>query len=144
MQRVELSRHLNVPAERAYEFITDMRNWRSFFPGFIALDPTSRCGTAGDVARLTSKLMGRERRVEITFERFETNTSFAYSSRQDGLPVAHHERKFTPDRDGCMFDLAVAYEPRSGLQGLLDRVVLRAAVRRLLQRTVDALELVLT
>jgi len=36
--------------------------------------------------------------------------------------------------------LSVAYEARRGLRGVVDRVVLKQAVRRLLQQTLDALE----
>jgi hypothetical protein len=35
------------------------------------------------------------------------------------------------------------YEARSGLQGLVDRVVLPSAVRRLLRKTLDALDVAL-
>lgn len=143
VERVVISRHFGVPAERAYAFITDMRNWSRFFPGFVSLDPESRCSAPGDVASLTTKLFGRERRVQLTFERFEPNRSFAYTSRQEGLPDAHHERTFTADGDGFTFNLSVAYEARPGLRGLVDRVVLTPAIRRLLRRTLDALEVAL-
>jgi len=59
---------------------------------------------------------------------------------QEGLPVAHHERTFTAEGDGFTFNLSVAYEARRGLRGVVDRVVLKQAVRRLLQQTLDALE----
>jgi len=61
---------------------------------------------------LTSKLLGRDRHVQLTLERIDPNRSFSY-------------------------------EPRRGLRGLVDRTVLRSAVRRLLARTVDALEVAL-
>jgi carbon monoxide dehydrogenase subunit G len=141
--RIEMSRHFGVPAERAYAFITDMRNWSRFFPGFVSLDPESRFTAPGDVASLTSKLLGRERHVQLTFERMEPNRSFAYTSRQEGLPDAYHERTFMADGDGFTFNLSVTYEARPGLQGLVDRVVLPSAVRRLLRRTLDALEVAL-
>ena len=143
MQRIEVSRHFGVPAERGYAFITDMRNWSRFFPGFIALDPESRCSAPGDVASLTTKLFGRERRVRLTFERMEPNRSFSYVSRQDGLPDAYHERTFISDGDGFTFKMSVTYTARPGVRGLVDRVVLTPAVRRLLRRTLDALEVAL-
>jgi carbon monoxide dehydrogenase subunit G len=143
VERIEVSRHFNIPAERAYAFITDMRNWSRFFPGFVSLDPESRCSAAGDVASLTTKLFGRERHVQLTFERLEPNRSLAYTSRQEGLPDAHHERTFTADGNGFTFNMSVAYEARSGLRGVGDRLVLKPAVRRLLRRTLDALDVAL-
>jgi carbon monoxide dehydrogenase subunit G len=143
MERVEASRHFGVPAERAFAFITDTRNWAQFFPGFVALDPTSRFAVPGDVASLTSKILGRDRRVYLTLERIDPNRSFSYTSRQEGLPDAHHERTFTPEGEGFRFGLSVSYQPRRGLRGLVDRIVLRPAVRRLLARTLDALEVAL-
>lgn len=143
MERVRYSRHFDVPAERAYAYTTDLRNLSRFLPGFVSMDASSRAERAGDVAHLRMRLLGRERAVQITFERFELNRSFAYTSRQEGLPAAHHERSFTPDGRGFRFDMSVAYEPRNGVLGLIDRLVVKRAVRRLLRRTADELELAL-
>lgn len=140
VQRIEVSRHYGIPVARGYAFVTDVRNWSQFFPGFIALDPESRWTAAGDVASLTTKLLGRTRRVTLTLERIEPHHDFSYTSTQEGLPVAHHERTFTAEGDGFTFNLSVAYEARRGLRGVVDRVVLKQAVRRLLQQTLDALE----
>jgi uncharacterized protein YndB with AHSA1/START domain len=139
MEHIEISRHFNVPAERAYGFVTDPHNWPRFIPGLISVDPVARYAAPGDTAAMTTKLLGRQRRVEMTIERLEPNRYFAYSSRQDGLPVAHHERIFSPDADGFTLKMSVAYEARSGIRGLLDRILVTPAVRRLFVRTLDAL-----
>jgi hypothetical protein len=47
------------------------------------------------------------------------------------------------DGDGFNFNLSVTYEARPSLQGLVDRFVLPSAVRRLLRRTLDALDVAL-
>ena len=78
--------------------------------------------------------------LSLTLERIEPHHDFSYTSTQEGLPVAHHERTFTAEGDGFTFNLSVAYEARRGLRGVVDRVVLKQAVRRLLQQTLDALE----
>src|SRR5438105_11443870 len=130
VQRIQTSRHFRVSAERAYGFITDMRNWSTSFPGFVALDSESRWTAVGDVASLTTELFGRKRHVQLTLDRIEPNRVFSYTSRQEGLPDAHHERTFSADSGGFTFHLSVTYEPRPGLQGIADRIVLRSAVRR--------------
>jgi hypothetical protein len=56
------------------------------------------------------------------------------------LPDASHERHFWPDGDGFVYGLAVEYEPRRGIAGLLDRILLRRGIRRAFERTFDALE----
>ena len=78
--------------------------------------------------------------LSLTLERIEPHHDFSYTSTQEGLPVAHHERTFTAEGDGFAFNLSVAYEARRGPQGVVDRVVLEQAVRRLLQQTLDVLE----
>src|SRR2546421_10942506 len=140
VQRIQASRHFRVSAERASGFITDMRNWSTFFPGFVALDPESRWTAVGDVASLTTELFGRKRHMQLTLDRIEPNRAFSYTSRQEGLPDAHHERTFSADSGGFTFHLSVTYEPRPGLPGIADRILLRSAVRRLLYRTLDALD----
>ena len=68
-------------------------------------------------------------------DRFEPNELVTYRSTQRGLPDAYHERHFDRDGDGFVYGLVVEYEPRSGLQGLLDRSLLRLGIRRAFRRT---------
>ena len=63
-----------------------------------------------------------------------------YTSRQPGLPDARHERHFQPDGDGFVYRLVVEYEPRGGVTGLYDRVVLVRGIRRAFRSTFEALE----
>jgi hypothetical protein len=63
-----------------------------------------------------------------------------YTSTQPGLPDARHERRFEPDGRGFAYRLVVEYEPRAGIAGVFDRVVLAPALRRTLERTLQALE----
>jgi len=58
-----------------------------------------------------------------------------YTSIQPGLPDAHHERRFERDGDGCIYGLVVEYDPRSGIAGLFDRVLLKRGIRRAFERT---------
>lgn len=63
-----------------------------------------------------------------------------YTSTQSGLPDAYHERHFEPDGDGFVYRLVVEYEPRSGIAGLFDSMLVARGIRRAFERTFVALE----
>ena len=63
-------------------------------------------------------------------EKFEPNRLVTYTSTQPGLPDAYHERHFEPEGDGFVYRLVVEYEPRSGIAGAFDRVLLKRGIRR--------------
>src|SRR6266511_3164105 len=113
MQRVEAAHRYDVPVERGFAFITNTANWSKFW---------------------------RERELAMTIRAFEPNRFVSYTSTQPGLPDAYHERHFEPDVDGFVYRLIVEYEPRRGIAGLLDRVLLRRGIRRAFERTFLALE----
>jgi uncharacterized protein YndB with AHSA1/START domain len=138
--RVEASRRFDVSVERGFAFITDTANWSKFWPGYIRLVDGSRWGASGDTARLVTRLLGRERELAMTITAFEPNRLVAYTSTQQGLPDAFHERRFAADGDSFVYGLAVEYEPRRGIAGLFDRILLRRGIRRAFERTFDALE----
>ncbi len=139
MVRVEDTHRYAVPVERGFAFITEPANWARFWPSFVRLDPGSRWGAPGDTARLVTRLLGRERELEMTLTALEPNRLVAYTSRQPGLPDARHERHFEPDGDGFVYRLVVEYEPRGGLRGPYDRVVLVHGIRRAFRSTFEAL-----
>lgn len=140
MTRVEATRRYGVPVERGFAFITDPANWSTFWPGYVRLQPGSEWGASGDTARLVTRMLGRERELTMTIETLEPNRLLTYTSTQRGLPDARHERGFEPDGDGFVYRLAVEYEPRGGLAGIFDRVVLGRGIRRMFDRTFEALE----
>jgi hypothetical protein len=140
VERVEAAHRYDVPLERGFAFITDTANWSKFWPGYVRLEEGSRWGASGDTARLVTRLLGRERELTMTITAFEPNRLVTYSSTQPGLPDAHHERHFEPDGDGFVYRLVVEYEPRRGIAGLLDRILLPRAIRRAFERTFQALE----
>lgn len=140
MTRIEGARHYDVPVERGFAFITDTANWPRFWPGYVRLEEGSRWGAAGDTARLVTKLLGRERLLTMRVTAFEPDRLVTYTSTQPGLPDAAHERHFEPDGAGFVYRLVVEYEPRGGVAGVIDRVVLARGVRRAFQRTFDALD----
>jgi hypothetical protein len=140
MRRVEAAHRFDVPVDRGFAFITNTANWPTFWPGYVRLDEDSRWGATGDVARLVTRLLGRERELTMTIRTFEPNRLVTYTSTQPGLPDAYHERHFEPDGDGFVYRLVVEYEPRGGIAGLLDRALLTRGIRRAFEQTFAALE----
>ena len=140
MKRVEAAHRYAVAVERGFAFITDTANWSKYWPGYVRLEEGSGWGAVGDTARLTTRLFGRERELTMTITAFEQNRLVTYSSTQPGLPDARHERRFEPDGEGFVYRLVVEYEPRSGIAGLFDRLLLARGIRRAFQSTFEALE----
>ena len=138
--RIEGSHRYDVPVHQGFAFITDTANWSKFWPGFVRLEPESTWGAPGDTARLVTRILSRERTLTMTVTTFEPNQLVTYTSTQSGLPDARHERIFEGDGDGFVYRLVVEYEPRAGVAGLLDRLLLPRGIRRAFQQTFAALE----
>jgi hypothetical protein len=56
----------------------------------------------------------------------------------------HHERHFAPADGGFVYRIVVEYEPRAGLRGLYDRLLLQRGVERALRQTVANLDATLS
>jgi len=140
MTRVEAARRFDVPVERGFAFITDTTNWPRFWPGYVRLEDGSSWRGPGDAARLVTRLLGRERLLTMTIRAFEPDRLVTYTSTQPGLPDAYHERHFEPDGDGFVYRLVVEYEPRGGVGGLFDRLLLARGIRRAFESTFAALD----
>jgi Polyketide cyclase / dehydrase and lipid transport len=140
MARVQDARRYDVPVERGFAFITDTANWSKFWPGYVRLEQGSSWGANGDTARLVTRLFGRERELTMTIRTFEANRLVTYTSTQPGLPDAYHERHFEREGHGFVYRLVVVYEPRGGIAGVFDRVLLMRGIRRAFERTFVALE----
>jgi hypothetical protein len=139
MERVEAAHRYDVSVEQGFAYITNPANWSTFWPGFVRLEEGSRWGARGDTARLVTRLVGRERELTMTITAFEANRLVTYTSTQPGLPDAYHERRFEPDGEGFVYRLVVEYEPRGGIAGVFDRVLLARGIRRAFERTFLAL-----
>jgi hypothetical protein len=140
MVRIEAAHRFDVPVERGFAFITDIRNWSRFWPGYVRLEEGSSWGAPGDTARLATRLLGRTRLLTMRITVFEPIRVVTYTSTQAGLPDASHERHFEPDGAGFVYRLVEAYDPRGGIPGLFDRFLLARGIRRAFQRTFMALE----
>ena len=86
------------------------------------------------------RLLGREVEVHMTLNQIQQDTRVTYVSRQQGLPDASHERHFRGVPEGFEFRPIVVFEPRSGLAGLFDRLLVKRAVAGALRRTIENLE----
>ena len=142
MTRVELTHIFPVSHIDAFTYITDPRNWNEFFPNFVRLhDPAhARWNSPGDEVTVVIRLLGREVEVNMTLQQIEKDTRVTYVSRQQGLPNASHERHFKAVPEGFEFRPVVVLEPRTGLTGLFDRLVVKRAVAGALRKTIENLE----
>ncbi len=140
MARVQAAHRYDVPVERGFAFITNTANWPKFWPGYVRLEEDSSWATSGDTARLVTRLLRRERELTMTITAFEPNRLVTYTSAQPGLPDARHERHFEPDGEGFVYRLVVEYEPRGGVAGVVDRLLLARGIRRAFRSTFEALE----
>ncbi len=139
--RIEREHHFAMHVEAGFAFITDMANWPRYWPGFVRIESGSRWSATGDEACVVVRLLGRNVELRMTLRHFEENQLVEYESTQSGMPDAHHERHFVPaNGGGFLYRLVVEYEPRSGLRGLYDRLLLRRGVERALRQTVANLE----
>ena len=138
--RVEEAHRFNVPVAEGFDYITDSANWPAYWPGIERVEPGSRWTEPGDQARLTAKLLGRHVELQMTLAKLEPNRLVEYTSVQSGLPDARHERHFAGEGQAFDYRLVVEYEPREGLRGLYDRVLVRRGIARALQQTVRNLE----
>jgi hypothetical protein len=142
--RVEREQRFGVTVEEGFAFITDQANWPRYWPGLVRVEPGSRWSEPGDEARVVTRLLGREVELHMTLGRFEQNRLVEYESRQRGLPDARHERHFATADGGFRYRLVVEYEPRSGLRGPYDRVLVRRGIERVLDETIVNLASILT
>jgi hypothetical protein len=138
--RIEREHDFDVRLEEGFAYITDPRNWPEYWPGIVRVEPGSRWAAPGDESRIVIRLLGREVALRMTLGRFEPNSLVEYESVQDGLPDARHERRFLETSTGFRYTLVVEYEPRAGLRGPYDRLLVRRGIERALGRTIENLE----
>jgi hypothetical protein len=120
--RIEREHRFDVPLAAGFEYVTNTANWPSFWPGIVRVEPGSRWAEAGDEARIVIELLRRPVELRMTLRRFEPRRLVEY------------------DGSGFRYRLVVEYEPRPGLKGLYDRVLVRRGVDGALRRTIANLE----
>src|SRR4051794_33790662 len=121
--RLELSYVFDIPVQEAFTYITEMKNWPQYWPGFVRFaDPAAaNWSHAGDWVKVVVRLLGRERTIEMELREYERDQLVVYISRQRRLPLIRHERHFTPaSPTGCEYRVIIEFEERKGLIGLID------------------------
>lgn len=138
--RVEVGHRFGVSLRDGYDYITDLENWPEYWPGLIRVAPESRWSASGDQARVVVRLLGRRVELEMTLLRIEPYRLIEYRSVQPGLPDARHERHFVEENGGFAYRIVVEFDPRPGLRGLFDRLIVRRAVERAARQTIANLD----
>jgi Polyketide cyclase / dehydrase and lipid transport len=138
MIRIEAKRILPGSVSEGFAYITDMNRWPEYWPNFVRVEnpATARWREPGDQVTIVLRLLYRERALNMWLEQVRKDEWVTYMSHQRGLPNVRHERYFRSVASGFEYRLVVAFEPRSGLAGLFDRILLKRAVTRALHKTI--------
>lgn len=142
MPRVEETRVLPVSREEGFAYITNVRNWRSYWPKLLDIPNEDRVSWSkpGDTARVVLDVRGKPTELSMRLHEFRPPELVTYDSTQPGLPAFHHERHFR-EKDGALeYTLVITFEPWPALRGGVDRLFVTPIVRRSLTETLDNLE----
>jgi hypothetical protein len=142
MVHIEVCHTFPVSVSVAFTYITDMKNWPEYWPGFVRIENPSEAkwSDPGDKITVVIKLLNRERVLNMELKEFQKDTRVTYVSRQQGLPDAYQERYFQTVPVGCEYRLIVEYQPRQGLIGLFDRLLVKGSVERAMRKLVQNLD----
>jgi Polyketide cyclase / dehydrase and lipid transport len=138
--RIDVEHRFGVSVREGFDYITEPANWPAYWPRFVRLDPGSRWRTPGDRARITLRMLARDVDLEMTLARLERCRVVEYTSEQRGLPSARHWRHFEAADSGFAYRIVIEYVPRAGWRGLLDRTLVRRAIRNTARETIGNLE----
>lgn len=142
MPRIEEWRELPVPVRDGFDYITNVANWRSYWPSLVDIPGEEGISWSqpGDRATVVVRARGEPVEMAMELEEFRPYERVVYRSEQRGLPAFHHERHWR-DRNGSFdYGLVIEFQPRPGLAGLTDRLFVTRAVKRSLVETMDNLE----
>jgi hypothetical protein len=131
-----------VDAREGFDYITDVGNWPRYWPKLLEIreSETIRWREPGDTATVVVEARGQPTAMRMTLDEFAPYDRVLYTSTQAGLPLFRHERHFREADGRLRYTLVIAYEPRSGLRGVVDRLFVPRHVRASLVETMDNLE----
>jgi Polyketide cyclase / dehydrase and lipid transport len=140
--RVAVTRDLPVSVTEGFDYITNVRNWLAYWPEVIEVPDEEQVAWSepGDEASVIRRVRGRPTEMRMKLGEFRPYEGVFYRSVQDGLPEFWHERHFDESEGHLRYTLAIAFEPRKGVRGLIDRLFVARVVRRNLIETLDNLE----
>jgi polyketide cyclase/dehydrase/lipid transport protein len=142
MVHIEVSHTFPVSVSEAFAYITDIQNWPEYWPNFVRIENPSaaKWSSPGDKVTVVLKLLNRERVMKMELKEFQKDSRVIYVSRQAGLPDAHQERHFKTIPAGSEYRVVVEYQPRQGLVGLVDRLLVKASVEKAMRKLVQNLD----
>lgn len=142
MKVIEVRHVFPIGVHEAFRYITDVQNWAEYWPGFIRIEQAhnARWEAPGDTLTVVLELLRKERFIHMQLERFEADALVTYVTRQTGLPDARHERHFRGVPDGVEYRIVVEFEPRAGIRGLYDRLLVSRGVERAMHKTIANLD----
>jgi hypothetical protein len=142
MPRLEETRVLPVSRQEGFDYITNVRNWPSYWPKLLDISDEDNVSWSqpGDTARVMLEIRGKPVEMTMHLDEFRPPETVTYESTQEGLPAFRHERHFR-DNDGRLeYTLVISFEPRRGPRGIIDRLFVTPVVKRSLTETLDNLE----
>ena len=142
MIHIEVSHVFPVSVNEAFTYITDIKNWPEYWPNFVRIENRAEAtwSNPGDKVTVVLKFLNRERAMKMELLEFQKDMRVIYVSRQDGLPDARQERHFKTNPAGYEYRVVVEYEPRQGLIGLFDRLLVKGSVERAMRKLVENLD----
>jgi hypothetical protein len=137
---IEIRHGGTFPVERdvLFEFISEPTNWVLLFDSVVAVD-SERWEEPGDICEVTSKMAGRTLRATFTLRHIERPVAMDYTAAGPGVPDMVCRRRLFEDDGRSRLEGVVEVTPRSGIGGVVDRVLGRLLLQRMYDRGMDRL-----
>ena len=136
--QIRYSAVLPVPAEVAFDFVSDPANWPRFFRHMESAEALEGWGAVGGKAHMVNRLLGQEIVTDLVLVGWDRPRSFRYVGRNGGRPDTENRRVFETVPGGTRLTGTTGAEARPGLSGLVDRIAF-LAVRRTFRRAMEQL-----
>jgi uncharacterized protein YndB with AHSA1/START domain len=134
MSEVRFDGVMPIPRAAVFDLLADARNWPVFVPGVKTVDHVEGRGAPGGRWRLTIRLLGRRRSLDCEITEFERPRLFRYLASEEGHPTATSDCQFVEVAGGTRVEISARRDPRRGPVGLYDCLVVKLALKRMLDR----------
>ena len=129
---------LPVEPDRAFRFVSEPSNWRTFFETVRSAEASPDWGQPGGRGRMITSFMGRAVTSDLELTEWDPPRAFRYTARQRGRPDLDNRRVFEECESGTRLTGTTRMQPRPGLNGLIDRLSLHV-LHRIYRRAMDRL-----